>query len=74
MSASTHAPLMGDITAARHLCRIFKSSLYPDSDAVAAAQVDEWIDQAATLDGPTKEVKTVLKNLNQTLGKVRDTQ
>lgn len=72
ISACAHAPLQGDITIARHLCRAFKSPLYPDDDAMQAAQVDEWVDQAASFaTAATKDVKTVLKNLNTALGKVR---
>ena len=36
-----------------------------------AAQVDEWVDQAASFaTAATKDIKTVLKNLNTALGKV----
>ena len=72
VSACAHAPLQGDITIARHLCRVFTSSLYPDEDAIQAAQVDEWVDQAASFaTAATKDIKTVLKALNMALGKVR---
>lgn len=69
MSAVSHAPLQGDLTAARYLCRAFKSALYPESDVVLATQIDEWVDQAASMESSAKDAKTVLKNLNQVLGK-----
>lgn len=70
VSAVSHAPFEGDLAAARHLCRTFHSRLYPEADPLQAAQVDHWVDQAASMEASNKDAKQVLKNLNQTLGQV----
>jgi glutathione S-transferase len=55
---------------AKFICRTFAPNLYPESDIVAATQIDQYIEIGTKLNGASaRNAKVMLKDTNTHLGK-----
>lgn len=64
--SSSHTPLVGEFTVARHLCRAFLPDLYSQFGIDERAHLDHWIDFASNsiLNSKNKERVDALHALN----------